>query len=313
MERRAYQPRRLQVPERSVIHDVSTHKGNSHNRHLSAQESEERRAKRSDINRYLSRTAKKSDLLNRSIELSEQKKSQLLKKASVFHKFRSFFSRYALSGLAVAVLIAAGYISVDTWLVNQRVTNEVMATSSGDDDNATDDATSHQVQEGMDETPATEDRLKSYKVAADLPRAIYIDKIDVKARVLPMGVNTDGTMQSPINIFDAGWYSSSSKPGEVGAMVVDAHASGRLREGLFAYIDKMAVGDVITIEKGDGKKLNYRVTHTEEVPLDQVDMKKLLLPYGSATNGLNLITCSGSYVKASATYDHRTIVYAEQA
>jgi sortase (surface protein transpeptidase) len=75
----------------------------------------------------------------------------------------------------------------------------------------------------------------------------------------------------------------------------------------------MAVGDVITIEKGDGKKLNYRVTHTEEVPLDQVDMKKLLLPYGSATNGLNLITCSGSYVKASATYDHRTIVYAEQA
>ena len=278
------------------------------NVHLQTRKKSPKKSQNSDrarLNRYLSKTAKKSDLLAKSLDISDKKQNKLLEKQSFFSKVRSLFSKYAFSGLAVAVLIVAGYISVDTWLTNRQVTDEVMASSSGDD-------ASHQEREGTDETPVTDDSLNSYKVAADLPRAIYIDKIDVKARVLPMGVNTDGSMQSPINIFDAGWYSSSSKPGEVGAVVVDAHASGRLREGLFAYIDKMTVGDTIVIEKGDGNKLNYRVIYTEEVPLDQVDMKKLLLPYGSSTRGLNLITCSGSYVKESATYDHRTIVYAEQ-
>ena len=302
MERRDYQKRKIRVPERPSVDKVQ----NSHIYSSSASRQIRSRTKGPGINRSLSRTAKKSDLLARSLEISDKKQKKLLDKPSFFAKVRSLFSRYAISGLAVAVLVAAGYISVDTWLVNRQVTQEVMASGSADDD------ASHQEKEGTDETLVTDDKLASYRVAADLPRAIYIDKIDVKARVLPMGVNTDGSMQSPINIFDAGWYSSSSKPGEVGAMVVDAHASGRLREGLFAYIDKMAVGDAIAIEKGDGNKLNYRVTYTEEVPLDQVDMKKLLLPYGSATNGLNLITCSGSYLKESATYDHRIIVYAEQ-
>ena len=69
---------------------------------------------------------------------------------------------------------------------------------------------------------------------------------------------------------------------------------------------------MITIEKGDGSKLEYRVIAREEVPLEQIDMKKVLLPHESTTHGLNLITCSGSYNKDAATYDHRTVVYTEQ-
>lgn len=260
------------------------------------------------LNRYLSKAAKKSDLLSQSLELSQQQgQKRLLVKPSLFSHVRVLFSRHALSGLIVAVLVVAGYISVDTWIVNRRVTHEVMAS-----DKSGDTATSHQEQEGKDETPMTTDRLNSYKVAADMPRLVYIDALNVRARTLPMGVNTDGSMQAPINIFDAGWYSNSSKPGEVGAVVINAHASGRLREGLFAYIDTIQSGDSITIEKGDGSTVEYRVVQVEEVPLDQVDMAKVLLPYGTTTRGLNLITCSGSYDKASSTYDHRTIVYAEQ-
>ena len=123
---------------------------------------------RQRLNSYLYRTAKKLDMLTRATEGSDEKQNKLLEKQSFFSKVRSLFSKYAFSGLAVAVLIVAGYISIDTWLTNRQVTEEVMASSSGDD-------ASHQEREGTDETPVTDDSLNSYKVAADLPRAIYID------------------------------------------------------------------------------------------------------------------------------------------
>ena len=309
MERRNIQPQRLRVPERPVTRSARVHHlEQPHRKPRVVTPPTKQQSDRATLQRYLSRAAKKSDLLARSFALSEQVEKELLAKPSFFCNMRSFFGKYALSGLAVAVLIVAGYISFDTWQVNRRVTTEVAQAS----EKSGDAATSHQEQEGMDETPIAEDRVASYKVAADMPRAIYIDKINVKARTLPMGVKPDGSMQAPINIFDAGWFSSSAKPGEAGAVVIDAHASGRLRQGLFAYLDKLESGDMITIEKGDGSKLQYRVIAREEVPLEQIDMKKVLLPHESTTHGLNLITCSGSYNKDAATYDHRTVVYTEQ-
>ena len=127
-----------------------------------------------------------------------------------------------------------------------------------------------------------------------------------------MGVNNDGSIQAPRNIFDAGWYNGSVKPGDIGAMFIDAHASGPTREGLFAYLDKLAEGDEIQIEKGDGTRLTYRVAHTETVALADIDMRKALLPHGNILRGLNLMTCTGKWLDDKQTYDQRVIVYAEQ-
>lgn len=315
MERRTSQSTRLHVPARPSTsvrrtvqpeHPKVQHQLSRRVKQPEKPQSSRKISDRQRLDRYMSRVAKKTDILQKSLELSTANNKKFLVKTSIWQNIRIFISKYAINGVAIALLLVAGYVSIDAWLVNR----EIKAESSQSTDK--DSATSHQDQEGKDETPLSDDMLNSYKVAPDLPRAIYIDKINVKARTLPMGINPDGSMQAPINISDAGWYSSSSKPGEVGAVVVDAHASGRLREGLFAYIDKLSPGDMITIERGDGTKIQYKVSALEEVPLGSVDMNKLLLPYGTSTQGLNLITCSGSYNKESDNYDHRTIVYAEQ-
>ena len=67
---------------------------------------------------------------------------------------------------------------------------------------------------------------------------------------MPMPVNGDGSMQAPINIYDAGWYTGGVRPGDKGAAVIDAHASGPTRQGLFAYLDTLKQGDNIIVEKG---------------------------------------------------------------
>lgn len=168
-----------------------------------------------------------------------------------------------------------------------------------------------QAAEGRDEAERSEDVLGSYSVAADRPRLIVAQSIGLEARILPMGVNPDNSMQAPINVFDSGWYVGSAKPGDRGAMVINGHASGPTRQGLFANIDMLEHGARITVERGDGEVFAYRVVHTEVAPVKDIDMRRLLRPYGDADSGLNLITCSGTWLEGQKTYDQRTMVYAE--
>lgn len=203
----------------------------------------------------------------------------------------------------IAVLV---YLVVDIWQTNQRVKEDLGQPVIVNDA----DPKSRQDAEGRDEEEVKPSAIDSYKVAGDLPRTIKVDDINLYARVLPMGVNADSSMQAPINIFDSGWYSASSKPGEDGAMVIDGHASGPSRQGLFAYIDTLKKGQKIEVERGDGKVFTYEVVALETVSVDDIDMAKVLSTYGDSEQGLNLITCAGTWIRESGSFTDRAVVYA---
>jgi sortase (surface protein transpeptidase) len=208
---------------------------------------------------------------------------------------------------AVLVLVGGiGFIGFDVWQTNTALKQDLSKTVTA---LGSPSAGAHQENEGRDETPVESSSIDSYKVASSLPRVITITDAKVRARVLSMDVNPDNSIQAPINIFDAGWYTGSAKPGEPGAALIDAHASGATRQGLFAYLDTLEVNDTVEVERGDGVTFIYEVAYTEIVEKDTLDMAKLLKTYGDAPQGLNLITCTGTYVKEQSTYDHRVVVY----
>lgn len=154
--------------------------------------------------------------------------------------------------------------------------------------------------------------LAEYSVAADQPRALYIDALGIAARILPMNLTSQSSIQAPQNVYDAGWYTGSARPGENGAVFIDGHASGATRMGLFAYLDGLKVGDLVTVEMGDGERLTYMVRAVETMPEDTVDMRKVLSPYTTGTQGLNLMTCTGEWIETEKTYDQRVVVYTER-
>ena len=251
----------------------------------------------------------------RSIEtLSPDAKARAMERALVYarkslkseRRKQRDMKRFGLVFVASIFVLVTGYVSIDTWMTNQRVKAGESTQVSGSVTNAT------SALEGQDEAKPSADSLKNYNVAPSLPRAIYINKINVTAKILPMSVNDKGAIQAPLNIHDAGWYNASVKPDEIGAMFIDGHASGPTREGLFAYLDKLVAGDEIQIEKGDNSRLSYKVVHTEVAPLEGLDMKKMLLPYGNVSRGLNLMTCTGKWLEDQKTYDQRVLVWAEQ-
>lgn len=247
-------------------------------------------------------------------EVILQRVRKIIREEQKRAKFRGLFSKHnVVTGMAILFISTTGYVTVDTWITNNTVKAEASELAGSDSDSA--DGTNQVVtrdQEGTDETKPTQATFGNYIVGPTLPRMLYIDKLNIATRVLPMSVNADGSIQAPRNIYDAGWYNGSVKPGEIGAMFVDGHASGSTREGIFASIDKLSNGDRIQIGKGDGSKLTYQVVHVETVDLEAVDMRKALLPYGNVLRGLNLMTCSGKWTDERQTFDQRTIVYTEQ-
>lgn len=269
---------------------------------------EQRTVNMTSVYYNLAKTAKRADVVSRALAIEQvsvgkKKRFQMRFKAPVFRSV-------TLAGLAIIILAATGYIGFDTLKTNQQVKTQISQQVSAVA-GATASPQARQVAEGADTTPPPTYSLKNYAVAPSLPRALYISKLHIASRVLPMGVNPDGSVQAPINIYDAGWYTGSVHPGEIGAMLIDGHSTAD-HEALFGNLGKLVEGDTLQLEKGDGTRLTYKVIHTAVVDLNKVDMKQMLLPYGNALRALNLITCAGTWVQSSKTLTQRVEVFTEQ-
>lgn len=157
----------------------------------------------------------------------------------------------------------------------------------------------------LDETEPTADEIKDYKVAPDRPRYLSIEKLGVKnARVLPMSVNTSGELDTPVNIFDVGWYVASGKPGQGGTLMIDGHNGGPHVHGVFKNLPDLAKGDIIKVERGDGAVFKYKVVENVTVPIAESDayMVKAAVSPEVGRESVTLISCTGEWSQSQRTY-----------
>ena len=236
-------------------------------------------------------------------QLSAKVDSKTPSPKKIIKKSKKSGSRLIYSMAAVVFLVGVG-VALQGLLLNKKSEDQAQALASMP--NAPNNMPS-------EEAPKDSNYVGNYKVSAALPRAITIPSIGVKARVLQVGVNNDNQMQAPGSIFDTGWYTGASKPGEMGAAIINGHFSGPTKKGVFSKINNLKQGDVIEVERGDGVVISFTVQSTEKVPADKVDMAKLLVSNDTNKPGLNLITCGGAFDARSNTFLDRTIVYATRS
>ena len=157
----------------------------------------------------------------------------------------------------------------------------------------------------LDETEPTEAEIKEHTVAPDEPRYLTIDKLGVKnSRILGMGVNMKGELDTPRNIFDVGWYEYSGKPGQGKTMVIDGHNGGPHVHGVFKNLPSLAAGDIIEVERGDGAKFKYKVVENVTVPLEQSNeyMSTVEQSPERGKESVTLISCTGEWSQQRGTY-----------
>jgi sortase (surface protein transpeptidase) len=143
------------------------------------------------------------------------------------------------------------------------------------------------------------------------PVNLSIPNARVNAHVIPVGVTKTGNLDVPPNFVEVGWYKYGTKPGQVGNAVLDGHVdNGGSIDGVFKHLRDLNPGDDIFVNGADGAQLHFKVVHsdiylTSKFPSDVVFNENDGKPI------LKIITCHGTYVPSTKTYDHRLVVTAE--
>lgn len=162
--------------------------------------------------------------------------------------------------------------------------------------------------------PEEVDPIKSRYVwqgGPDDPKKIIISKIKVDGYIQNVGLDKNNQIVAPGNIYIAGWYVNSARPGKKGLSIIDGHLNGYKNDGIFINLDQLKSGDGLTVEMGDGNKYDYKVLKVETV--DEGKASAYLFSQSpKVAKQLNLITCGGNYDKSKQYYDKRIIVSTEQ-
>ena len=132
---------------------------------------------------------------------------------------------------------------------------------------------------------------------------ISIPSIGLSSRYVPVGLTATNNIDVHPSL--VGIYTRRGQLGQLGTVFLDGH-----NPGVFSQLPRIGIGATISIVQASGETFNYTVVHTETLQLDGIDMKKVLSPYGSANEALNLMTCVGTYHANIGTTDQRFVVYA---
>lgn len=170
---------------------------------------------------------------------------------------------------------------------------------------------------GSERTPSTNQTTKPEStemvISADRrPLKLSIPAIGVGSVIDELGLNADGSLEVPARgpSYDhAGWFTGSPSPGESGPAVLLGHINGRGgAPSVFFRLAELQVGDLITVENGEGSKNVFEVYRVEQYPKDQFPTTTV---YGdTAGPEVRLITCAGAWDAEVSHYRDNTVVYA---
>jgi len=143
------------------------------------------------------------------------------------------------------------------------------------------------------------------------PVRIEIAAVGVRAPVIALGLNRDGTLEVPTEFGDTGWWTGGPRPGEPGPAVIAGHVDSRTGPAVFFRLGELRAGDPIVIVRRDGSRARFLVQRAARY-------RKAAFPtarvYGATRRPtLRLITCSGAFDPASGHYVDNTVVYAALA
>lgn len=138
------------------------------------------------------------------------------------------------------------------------------------------------------------------------PVRIVIPTIRVDARIIPVGLLEDGSMEVP-PFGLAGWYKLGAVPGGNGPAVIVAHVDSKKGPDVFYYLKNLEPGDEIMVYGEDGDLAVFVVDSKEkelktELPVDRIwnDSKEPLI---------RLITCAGEFNRRTGHYLSNLIIY----
>ena len=143
-----------------------------------------------------------------------------------------------------------------------------------------------------------------------LPARLTIPSINVDANIIYVGLDSKGAVDTPKGPSEVAWFQLGPRPGSNGSSVITGHF-GPWQTGassVFDNLHKLKPGDKIYVKDDTGESHGFEVTESRLYnPSESVN------DIFNKNDGvyLNLITCSGDWLKDQKTYTQRLVVFAK--
>ncbi|MFD8528018.1 class F sortase [Streptosporangium canum] len=142
------------------------------------------------------------------------------------------------------------------------------------------------------------------------PVRVVIPRLGVNAPIRSVGLDKQGAIEVPpvTNPNLVGWYRSGPTAGEAGPAIMLGHKDTKSGSAVFSRLDEIRNGDVIEVHRKDGIVAVFTVGGLEQAEKAVFPTQRV---YGESPNPqLHLITCGGTYDRATGHYTDNVIAYA---
>ncbi|MFI9805999.1 class F sortase [Streptomyces sp. NPDC052301] len=144
------------------------------------------------------------------------------------------------------------------------------------------------------------------------PQRIDIPELAVQAPVVTRGLDARGAVDPPP--FDqpgvVGWYGSGPKPGAVGAALMVGHVDTATRPAVFYKLSTVRPGETVRVVRSDGTVAEFTVDDVRVLPRSGFDAHQAYGPHRPGRAELRLITCGGTFDRATRSYTANVVVSA---
>ncbi|RBY94926.1 class F sortase [Blastococcus sp. TBT05-19] len=143
------------------------------------------------------------------------------------------------------------------------------------------------------------------------PVRVRVPRIDVDSTLDRLGLLADGSLETPADFGQAGWYGGGPAPGDVGPAVLAGHVDSTAGPAVFWRLREVVAGDEVLVDRADGSTARFTVTRVARHPKDAFPTDEVYGPTPDAQ--LRLITCGGEFDSSRRSYEDNVVVFARSA
>ncbi|WP_435216329.1 class F sortase [Streptomyces sp. bgisy034] len=145
-----------------------------------------------------------------------------------------------------------------------------------------------------------------------LPQRLDIPALDLRAPVVARGLDAHAAIDPPpyAQAGAVGWYAAGVKPGAVGAALMAGHVDTESAPAVFHRLGALAPGATVRVLRDDGRVAEFTVDDVRVVSRENFDAHQVYGTHRPGRAELRLITCAGTFDRASRAYSANVVVSA---
>ena len=144
-------------------------------------------------------------------------------------------------------------------------------------------------------------------VGRSVPVHLTIPRIGVSVGLSVLGLNAKGTVNTPTNFAEPGWYRGDRSPGQKGSAVILGHVDSTKGPAVFFKLDKLGLGNRVDVTLRSGKKLIFAVIGIRMY--EKTNFPDQLVYGARDYPALQLVTCGGIFDPSTGHYLSNIVVF----